>query len=54
MTMKLNLGCGDNKRPGYVNGDVCGSPDVVCDLSAFSWPWDDDISKMFIRLFVSP
>ena len=39
MTIKLNLGCGDNKRPGYVNVDVCGSPDVVCDLSAFPWPW---------------
>ncbi len=39
--MKLNLGCGDKPRPGYVNVDACGTPDVVCDLSRFPWPWDD-------------
>lgn len=40
--MKLNLGCGDLKRPGYVNVDVCGSPDRVCDLSVFPWPWESN------------
>ncbi len=39
--MKLNLGCGDKKRDGYVNVDVCGNPDQRYDLSIFPWPWPD-------------
>ena len=41
--MRLNLGCGFNKRDGYVNvdiGDHC-APDVVHDLEKAPWPWDD-------------
>ncbi len=40
--MKVNLGCGAKFREGYVNVDCCGTPDVVCDLSVFPWPWGDD------------
>ena len=36
--MKYNLGCGDKKIDGYVNVDVCGTPDVTCDLAVFPWP----------------
>jgi hypothetical protein len=42
--MKLNMGCGHNKRPGYVNVDLfpeC-SPDLVCDLEVLPWPWGDN------------
>lgn len=39
---KLNLGCGDRKISGYVNVDVCGEPDIVCDLSVFPWPFADN------------
>ena len=42
--MKLNMGCGHNKRSGYVNVDmspVC-YPDVVCDLETLPWPWEDN------------
>ena len=40
--MKLNLGCGDKKMEGYVNVDVCGTPDLNYDLSCFPWPFEDN------------
>jgi hypothetical protein len=40
--LKLNLGCGQNKIPGFVNVDEHGDPDVRHDLEAFPWPWADD------------
>ena len=40
MTLKLNLGCGKNPMPGYVNVDKYGTPDVRHDLEAFPWPWE--------------
>jgi hypothetical protein len=39
--LRLNLGCGTNKRPGFLNVDkfsVC-EPDLVHDLESFPWPW---------------
>lgn len=42
--MKLNLGCGFKKRPGYINVDNQSScqPDVVLDLENDKWPWPDN------------
>ncbi|WP_029006795.1 class I SAM-dependent methyltransferase [Azospirillum halopraeferens] len=42
--MKLNLGCGGNKRDGYVNVDKFPhfTPDVVWDLERFPWPFETD------------
>ena len=42
--MKLNLGCGDDIRLGYVNVDFRKThPSVVeVDLSKFPWPFADD------------
>lgn len=38
--MKLNLGCSDDLKPGYVNVDVAPPADQVADLR-FCWPWED-------------
>jgi hypothetical protein len=43
--VKLNLGCGTNKVPGYVNVDRAHGPDVVHDLEVFPWPWPDSSIK---------
>lgn len=40
-SLKLNLGCGTNKKPGYVNVDRAHGPDVAHDLESFPWPWPD-------------
>ena len=40
--MKLNLGCGQSKVPGFVNVDKFGEPDVRHDLELFPWPWPDN------------
>jgi len=42
--MKLNMGCGYDKREGYLNVDISPAcqPDFVCDLESLPWPWQDD------------
>lgn len=42
MTMKLDLGCGPNKREGFIGVDSIAFPgvDVVADLRK-RWPWED-------------
>jgi hypothetical protein len=41
--LKLNLGCGSNKLPGWVNVDkeAACAPDRVVDLERFPWPFED-------------
>lgn len=39
--LKLNLGCGLKRMPGFVNVDKYGDPDLRQDLEEFPWPWAD-------------
>lgn len=50
--VRLNLGCGARPTPGWVNVDMVGVPgvDVVHDLDAFPWPFEDE-SVAVIRAF---
>jgi hypothetical protein len=40
--IRLNLGCGQNKQPGYINVDKYDSfaPEVVWDLERCPWPFE--------------
>jgi hypothetical protein len=47
--LKLNLGCGEKRYPGYINVDRFGSPDLKHDLETFPWPWpDDSVSEILL------
>ena len=41
--MRLNLGCGQDKRDGWTNVDkmAAAEPDQVVDLEELPWPWPD-------------
>lgn len=45
--MKFNMGCGHNRREGYVNVDASPecAPDQVWDLEQFPWPWPDGCAE---------
>ena len=42
--MKLDIGCGNNKRPGFMGMDKYLTPqsDIVWDWEVFPWPFDDN------------
>jgi hypothetical protein len=48
--LKLNMGCGHNRIPGFVNVDaspVC-NPDQVVDLEVTPWPWADNAAELIL------
>lgn len=40
MSLRLNLGSSDSKKPGFLSVDRCPPADVLADLSE-RWPWED-------------
>lgn len=42
--LKLDLGCGGNKREGFIGVDIAKLPsvDIVQDLTKFPWPFKDN------------
>lgn len=48
--MRLNLGSGSQRVPGYVNVDLVQLPevDVVHNLDVLPWPWDDASIKAIV------
>lgn len=48
--MRLNLGCGRNKLPGWLNVDHSAScePDAVVDLEVLPWPWPDNSAEEIV------
>jgi hypothetical protein len=48
--LKLNLGCGSNQKPGYLNVDKYGNPEMLVDLEKFPWPWEDSsVSEILLN-----
>jgi hypothetical protein len=50
MGLRLNLGCGDDLRPGYLNVDLYPPYDERVDLASFPWPWSDGSAEEVIML----
>ena len=52
--MRLNLGCGYNKREGFVNVDSSPhcAPDLIHDLEEFPWPWADSSIDEILMVYV--
>lgn len=56
--VKLDLGCGENKKEGFTGVDIRSLPcvDITHDLFKFPWPWDadtvDEINCSYLYHFV--
>lgn len=51
MAVKYNLGCGINRKPGYINVDKLAEvkPDIVWDIAKIPWPWAQSNSTDLIE-----
>jgi len=53
--IKLDLGCGKNKKEGFIGVDCISflGVDVVTDLGKKKWPWEDDsVSEVYCSHFI--
>jgi SAM-dependent methyltransferase len=49
--IRLNLGCGNDRRDGYINVDILGG-DLQVDLRKFPWPWMDNYADEVLMINV--
>ncbi len=49
MTIKYNLGCGENKRRGFINVDSSKevNPDILADVTVTPWKWAKPADLIF-------
>ena len=49
MEIKINLGCGENKRRGFINVDRSPevNPDIVADVTVTPWKWAKPADLIF-------
>ncbi len=49
MEIKYNLGCGENKRRGFVNVDRSPevNPDIIADVTVIPWKWAKPADLIF-------
>jgi hypothetical protein len=46
--VKLDIGCGSAKHPGFTGVDYIGTPDVLCDVAVERLPFDDrSVAEIF-------
>lgn len=50
--IKLNLGCGEKRIPGFINVDKFGTPDINHDLESFPWPWESNSVSEIVLIHV--
>lgn len=53
--MKIDLGCGRNKKPGYIGIDSCKEvkPDIVCKLGIEKLPFEDNsVTHVYSNHFI--
>ena len=50
--VRLNLGCGDDTRSGYINVDLEGRPPYIqgWDLRVTPWPWIDSVAEEILMI----
>lgn len=51
--IKLDIGCGKNKKPGFTGVDIWEGADIVWDLEQFPWPFEDSsVDEIFCSHFI--
>lgn len=52
-TIKLDIACGKNKKPGFTGVDIWEGADIVCNLEQFPWPFEDDsVDEIFCHHYI--